>query len=30
VGSVGGELSHAVRAGSDRDRVLSALRSELT
>jgi DNA-binding CsgD family transcriptional regulator/tetratricopeptide (TPR) repeat protein len=30
VGSVGSELSRAVRDGSDRDRVLHALRSELT
>ena len=29
-GNVGGELSRAVRDGSDRDRVLSALRRELT
>ncbi len=29
-GRVGGELSRAVREGSDRDRVLSALRRELT
>src|SRR6476646_11170935 len=30
VGSVGTELSHAVMDGSDRDRVLTALRAELT
>ncbi len=30
VGSVGTELSHAVTDGSDRDRVLTALRTELT
>src|SRR5690242_21551313 len=30
VGSVGTELSHAVTDGSDRDRVLAALRTELT
>ena len=30
VGSVGTELSHAVTDGSDRDRVLAALRAELT
>ena len=30
VGSVGTELSHAVMDGSERDRVLTALRTELT